>query len=476
MPHFSLARFLSLSIQAKNSRLFTVHLATTATSAERFYSHMLQNPNNIERSLSTVKAQLDSTCVNQVLNRCVPSQSLMGIRFFVWAGLQSSYRHSSFMYNNACELFKIKRNPSIVNDVIEAYRKEGCIVSAKTMKVILNLCEKAGLADEALWVLRRMPEFSLRADSVMYNVVIRLFCEKGNMVMADNLMKEMGLIDLYPNMITYVLMIKGLCNVGRLEDAYGLLMAMRRHGCTPNAVAYSALLDGVCRLGSSERALELLDDMEKVGGDCSPNVVTYTSVIQNFCEKGTTIEALGILDRMEAYGCAPNRVTVSTLIKGLCSEGNVEEAYKLIDKVVAAGSVSSGDCYSSLVVALVRIKRHMEAEKLFRKMLANGVKPDGLACSLLIKELCLEGQVLDGFCLYEEIEKIGCLFSIDSDIHSMLLVRLCQENHSAEAAKLARCMQEKRIRLKASSVDKIVEHLNKSGDKDLVTHLSRIGR
>ncbi|KAK4843507.1 hypothetical protein QYF36_008962 [Acer negundo] len=476
MLHFSLARSLSLSIHTKNSRLFTQHLPTIATSAEKFYTHMQKNPNNIEKSLSNVNAQLDSTCVNQVLNRCFPSQSLMGIRFFVWAGLQSSYRHSSFMYDRACELFKITRNPSVFNDVIEAYRKEGCIVSVRTMKVLLNLCEKAGLADEALWVLRRMPEFNLRADSVMYNVIIRLFCDKGDMVMADNLMKDMGLIDLYPNMITYVLMIKGFCNVGRLDDACGLLMAMRRHGCTPNSVVYSVLLDGVYRLGSTERALGLLDEMEKDGGDCSPNVVTYTSVIQVFCEKGMMIEALGILDRMEAYGCAPNRVTVSTLIKGFCAEGKVEEAYMLIDRVVAGGSVSSGECYSSLVVELIRIKRPKEAEKLFREMLANGVKPDGLACSLMIKELCLEGHVLDGFFLYEKIEKIGCLSSIDSDIHSMLLVGLCQESHSAEAAKLAGFMLGKRIRLKASSFDKIVEHLKKSGDEDLVKHLTRIGR
>ncbi|XP_044489042.1 pentatricopeptide repeat-containing protein At5g47360 [Mangifera indica] len=462
-------------IKAQNFKIFTSHFSTTATSADKFYFHLQNNPNNIEKTLPAVKAKLDSTCVNDVLQRCFPRQSQLGIRFFIWAGIQFSYRHSLFMYEKVCELFKIKQNPRIVIDLIEAYKKEECVVSVKTMKVLLKLCEKAGLANEALFVLRKMPEFNLRADTIIYNTVIRLFCGKGDMVMADNLMKEMVLIDLYPDMITNVSMIKGFCNVGRFEDACRVVKAMREHGCAPNAVAYSTLLDGICKFGSMEMALNLLEEMEKDGGDCSPNVVTYTSVIQSFCEKGMVMEGLGVLDRMEAYGCAPNRVTISTLIKGLCHDGNIEEAYKLIDKIVAGGSVSYGDCYSSLVVALVRIKRLKEADKLFRKMLASGVKPDGLACSVMIKELCLEGQVVDGFYLYEEIEKIGCSSSIDSDIHSILLDGLCKEGHSQEALKLSRSMLERRIRLQAPYADKIIEYLKKSGDNDLITRFTRIG-
>ncbi|KAJ4704944.1 Pentatricopeptide repeat [Melia azedarach] len=467
MQRFSVSRFLWLSVHVKNFKVCNLHF-TTNSSAEKYYGVLQKNPKNVERTLVTVKAKLDSNCVNEVLRRCLPGQSQMAIRFFIWAGLQSSYRHSPFTYNKVCELFKVKQNPRIVIDVVEAYREESCVVSVKTMKMILNLCEKAKLANEALWVLRKMPEFNLRPDTIMYNIVIRLFCVRGDMVMADKLMKEMGLISLYPDIITNVLMIKGYCNAGRLEDACGLFKAMRRYGCVTNSVAYSALLDGICRSGSMERALELLGEMEKEGGDCRPNVVTYTSVIQSFCEKGMMVEALGLLDRMNACGCAPNRVTVSTLIKGLCGEGNVNEAYKLIDKVIAGGSVSSGDCYSSLVVELVRTNRLGDAEKLFSEMLVSGVKPDGLACSIIFKELILWGKVLDVFRLYEEIENIGFLSSIDSDIYSILLLGLCQESHSVEAVKLARFMLEKGIRLQAPYVGKIVEHLKKFQDKELL--------
>ncbi|KAM4083521.1 hypothetical protein ACJW30_08G064400 [Castanea mollissima] len=420
----SISKIFSLSISLKPPKFSTLN-SPTISSTEKFYTHLQRNgAKNIEKALTTVNATLDSNCVT--------------LRFFIWAGLQSKYRHSSFMYSKACELLQINRNPGGVVDIVEGYRVDGKMVSAKAFKVVLNLCKEARLANEALWILRKMNEFGLQADTTAYNVVIRLFCEKGDMNMAEELMNEMGLSDLYPDMITYVAMIKGFCNLGRLEDACGLIKSMRGHGCVPNAVVYSTLLDGVCRCGSMERALELLGEMEREGGNCGPN-------------KGQTMEALEILDRMEAFGCAPNRVT-----------GHFEKAYKAIDKVVAGGNVSYGDCYSSLILSFVKFQKLEEAEKLIRKMLATGVKPDSLASSVLIRELCLEGRVLDGFYLFDEVEKFEFLTSIDSDLYPILLhVRL---------------LLKKGIRLKASYIHSIAEHLKKFENEELVKQLSMIGK
>ncbi|KAJ6308617.1 hypothetical protein OIU76_018240 [Salix suchowensis] len=322
---------------------------------------------------------------------------------------------------------------------------EKYVVCVDTFKVVLRLCKVGGLADEALMVLKKMPEFNIRPDTTAYNLVIRSLCEKGDMDMAKQLMGEMGLIDLYPDMITYVSMIKGFCDVGRLEEAYAF--------------------------GIVEKAFELLAEMEKEGEGCRPNVITYTSVIQSFCEQGRAKDALSVLELMEVRGCAPNRVTASAWINGVCMNGQLQDVYKFIERIVGGGSVSMGDCYSSLVVCLIKIKKVEEAEKTFRMALSSGMKPDSLACSMMIREICSEKRVLDGFCLYEEVEKTGCLSSIDIDIYSILLAGLCQKSHSAEAARLARSMVEKRIPLRTPYVEKIVEHLKNFGGKELVAEL-----
>ncbi|KAM7465335.1 hypothetical protein LguiB_012897 [Lonicera macranthoides] len=480
MKIFSATRNFSSSIPLKaitTTQAYSTTHSLSSSAAQNYWTHLQENGSNPERTLHKIKHKLDTLCVSEVLKRCAVNQPLLGLRFFIWSGLQQpGYKHSSFMYKQACKLFKINENPRVVLDVVEAIRREGCLVSVKAFKLVLNLCREAKLANEGLWVLRKMKELNCRPDTTSYNVVIGLLCENGDVDEANRLIGEMGLVDLYPDMITYAAMVKGFCEKGRLDDACRLFKAMRGNGCSPNVVLYSTLLDGVCRFGSSAKALELLGEMEKVGGDCNPNVVTYTSVIQRFCERGWSMEALSIFDRMEACGCAPNRVTVVTLINELCLEEDLEAAYKLIDWVVERDYVSNSECYSSLVVSLSRKRKSEEAEKLFRRMLTSAVKPDGLASSIMIRGLCLEGRVLEGFYLYNEIEKLGCMSSIDSDIYSIVLVGLCKENHLVEAANLAKVMAEKGIQLKAPYVDHIVEYLKNSGETELVSHFTQRGR
>ncbi|WOH11228.1 hypothetical protein DCAR_0830708 [Daucus carota subsp. sativus] len=445
----------------------------SSSSADQYWAQLQKNGSNVERNLNMIRAQLDTSSVTQVLQRCV-NQPVLGLRFFIWAALQPNYRHTTYMYNKVCNLLKIKLNPCVINDVMEDFGSEGCLGSVKRFKVVLNLCREAKLANEALWVLRKMEEGGCRPDTLAYNVVIRLFCDKGDMDEADRLMREMKGFGLYPDMITYVAMTKGFVEGDRLEEACGLFKVMESHGCLPNTVMYSTLLDGVCRFGSLDKALQLLGEMEKEGGASKPNVITYTSVIQSYCENGKSLEALSILDRMVANGSVPNRVTASTLINGLCLEGHVNEVYKLICRFVGEGFVSDTECYSALVVSLMRVEKIPEAEKVFRKMLATSVSPNSLASSLLIKKLCSKGQILDGYRLYVEIEKLGCILTIDSDIYSILLAGLCQDGHLLEAANLAGVMVEKGIGLKPPYAEIAIDHLKNLGELELVSHILRL--
>lgn len=459
------------------SSLKTVHLYTTSSSsaAGEILNHLLKNKNGVgmEKMLSAVSAKLDAQCVDEVLEKCAVDDPQMGLRFFIWAGIQSSYRHGSYMYSRAYKLLEVDRKPQIIRDVIERYRVQNYVPSGKMFKVMLNLCREGKDATLGLWVLRKMKESNCRPDTTVYNVVIRLLCEKGDMDEAMGLMREMEMVDLYPDMITYVVMIKGLSEVGKLEEACGLTKAMRGHGCMPNTVTYSALLDGICRFGNLERALELLREMEKDGGQCKPNVVTYTTVVQNFVEKCQSMEALSILDQMRDFGCKPNRVLICTLIQGLCKEGHMEEAHEVINRAAESG-IPYDSCYSVLVLSLFRIGKLKEAEMFFRKMLTGGLKPDGLTSSTIIRWLCQQSRILDGYHLIDAIEQSGSVSSMDSDIYSILMAGLCEANHLVEAAKLASLMVGKGIQLKGPFVKNVVECLRYCGKEDLASSIGNI--
>ncbi|KAK4364462.1 hypothetical protein RND71_015820 [Anisodus tanguticus] len=457
-----------------NYVLKMVHLSTTSSSSTKeFLNHLLNNKNGyaMERTLNAVRAKLDARCVDEVLEKCAVNDPQMGLRFFIWAGLNPSYRHSSYMFSRAYKLLEVDRKAQIIRDVLEAYRLQNYVPSAKMFKVILNMCREGKDANMGLWVLRKIKECNCRPDTTVYNVVIRLLREKGDMDEAMGLMREMELIDLHPDMITYVVIIKGLSEVGRLEEACGLTKAMRGHGCVPNTVTYSALLDGICRFGNLERALELLREMEKDSGQCKPNVVTYTTVVQNFVEKCQSVEALSILDQMRDFGCKPNRVLICTLIQGLCKDGHVEEAHKVINRVAESG-IPLDSCYSFLVLSLLRIGKLKEAEM---RMLTGGLMPDGLTSSTIIRWLCQKSRILDGYHLIDVIEQSRSVSSIDSDIYSILMAGLCEEKHLVEAAKLANLMVEKGIKLKGPYVKNIIECLRHCcGKEDLASSIGNI--
>ncbi|RYR22043.1 hypothetical protein Ahy_B03g067327 isoform B [Arachis hypogaea] len=473
MPQFANSRFYSCLLQHRLKALpFSTQQEGMASVSDTLYGHLKdKNYGSVERSLSKFKPKLDSRCVMEVMSRCYPQDPQLGLRFFIWAGFQSGYRHSAYMYRKACKLLGIDKNPSIVCDVIGSYENEGCFVNVNMFRVVFKLCKEAELCDVALWVFRKLGSFSMRADTVMYNVVISLCCKKGEIEMAGVLMREMSVNGLHPDSITYMAIIEGLCDAGQLDDAYSVLEVMRLDGCSPSSVVLSAVLDGFCRSGSMERALKLLDEMEKEGGNRSPNVVTYTSVIQSFCKRGQHAEAFDILDRMKAHGCRANHVAVFIILESLCAEGHLEEAHRLIDKFVEEHDVSYGQCYSSFVVSLIKIRQLDEAEKLFRKMLAGKIKPDTFSCSLLLKELCMKGRLLNGFYLLDEIENMGYLYSIDIDIYFILLIGLCRSNHLIEAAKLARIMLKKSVPLRRPNAYSALNILSKYGEQDLVNQL-----
>ncbi|XP_021771121.1 pentatricopeptide repeat-containing protein At5g47360-like [Chenopodium quinoa] len=471
----SISRLFTSAYRLKKQP-FSLITRINFSSAKEFCTHLLNCPQNPEKTLVNVNAKLDVQCVTEVLRSFSSNQPQLGLRFFIWAGLQPTYRHTQYMYNLACKLLDIGRNPGRIREIVECYGVEGCQTNVKLFKVILNLCREARSADEGLWVLRKVGDFGCRPDSTMYNVVIGLFCERGDLDRAMGLMREMESCDLCPDMITYMSMLKGFCFAGRLEDACQLFKTMKSHGCAPNLVAYSALLDGLCRAGSFERALELLGEMEKEGGECTPNVITYTSIIQTLCENGKSVEALSILERMESFKCQPNRITMSVLIQGLCREGYIDKAFKLVNDVVVGGQVSKDECYSSLVISLLWIQRFEDAEKLFRWMLGSAVRPDGFACTVLMKDLCLKGRFFDAFYLYEDVVKKGFVLTIDSDIYSTLLVGLCQENRVEEVGKLANYMVEKGVSINASYIDNIHNHLKGSIEMESLAHLCKMRR
>jgi hypothetical protein len=127
---------------------FAIQQMGFASIVDTLYTHLHNNNGiTIENFLSKTKPKLDSQCVIQVLTKFSPTHSQLGFRFFIWAGFQSGYRHSGYMYRKACNLLQIDKNPEIICDLIKSYEVEGCVVNVNMFREVLKLCKEAQLVD-----------------------------------------------------------------------------------------------------------------------------------------------------------------------------------------------------------------------------------------------------------------------------------------------------------------------------------------
>ncbi|CAJ1978232.1 unnamed protein product [Sphenostylis stenocarpa] len=142
------------------------------------------------------------------------------------------------------------------------------------------------------------------------------------------------------------------------------------------------------------------------------NTVMHNVVIRLCCKKGDIGTVEKLTREMSLNGLYPNLITYMAIIEGFYNAGRSEDAY--------------------FVLKVIELE---EAKNLFKEILSSDVRPNTLASSLLLKELCMKDRVLDRFYLLEAIEIKGCLSSIDSDIYSIILIGLCQRSHLTEATK-----------------------------------------
>ncbi|KAJ0987586.1 hypothetical protein J5N97_005942 [Dioscorea zingiberensis] len=461
-------------------RSLSSRLISTTTSSSSFLSILQQNHSNpnLELTLSRSPLPLTPSTIQSVLDS-ITSLPVPALRFFVWAGLHRSHRHSAFAYAAASHSLRLRSHPEALLLLLDSYRRSSVPVSLRTFKILLNLCLHSNLVSPALSLLNQMPTFGCRPDTPFFNTLFRLLVhnlETHHTSIAVKLFDEMLAAGLRPDMITYVLVIRALCAASRVSDACGIVSQMRANGCAPNKVVLSALFEGACAAGELDTAMKILGEME-AGDDraCAPNVVTYTCLMKWLCEKGMLEEALGVLARMGSRECRPNRVTVRTLLAGFCSQGRVDNAYELVDRMVGEGSVSSEECHSLLVICLLSIGDSAAAERIMRMMLEKGLRPDALATNSLVKELCSETRFIEAYRWFGELEENGGVLWFSSDVYSQLLVGLCNQGHKDEALVVVRRVVERGVQVDAACADVVVEMLRRIGEDHLASKGSIFG-
>lgn len=170
--------------------------------------------------------------------------------------------------------------------------------------------------------------------------------------------------------VTYKLLIKGFCDVGDLIEASKLWNSMVEEGFESEMEAVEEMMNGLFKANKFDEALKLFQAVRSNRmNDLMPS--TYNLVIRWLCNKGKVTQAYVVFDEMHKIGFEGENSANSSLIYGLLTRGRRREAYNIM------GRIENPDLsfYHSLIKGLLRLRRANEATQVFRVMIERGCEP-----------------------------------------------------------------------------------------------------
>lgn len=145
-----------------------------------------------------------------------------------------------------------------VDRVLNEMNYKGVRLNSRTCNIILNSLIGRGETDEAFKVFRRMIKVC-EPDADTYTVMIKMFCEGGDLEMALKVWKYMKKKQFVPSMHMFSTLINGLCEKAEASNACVLMEEMIEKGIRPPRVTFGKLRQLLIKEGR-EDVLEFLHE------------------------------------------------------------------------------------------------------------------------------------------------------------------------------------------------------------------------
>ncbi|PIN25305.1 hypothetical protein CDL12_01955 [Handroanthus impetiginosus] len=235
-------------------------------------------------------------------------------------------------YNILIEGLCLQRRVGEANKLVGEMRRRGLNPNIRTYNMLIDGYCRAGMLDKALNLFDQLKSFGLPPSVITYNVLIAGCSINENSLQVLDFVREMEERGISPSKVTYTILIdffkalqvlsnmkranlvadvctygvliKGWCNQGNMKEASKLLKMLGEMKFEPSDVIYNTMIYGYCREGSSYKALKLLREMAENG--MTPNEASYNMTIQVLWGDGKWEEAQNLLSGMIKSGLRPS--------------------------------------------------------------------------------------------------------------------------------------------------------------------------
>lgn len=205
-------------------------------------------------------------------------------------------------------------------------RQQGLSDPVLFNSVLKSFCE-LGLMDDVMSTLKRMNKETVTPDRATFNILICFFSKQGMIDIALHTLNDLKTRKFRPNMNSYAPLITELASTGKVNDAIKLLAESREYGVHPSANLWCSVIDALCIENRLEEALTHFKEMADSGISPHPNCLRNILIVAGTDED--------ILDELLGYSPVAskvlNEVNLATVLSAYEKEGSYAAMHKLLD-------------------------------------------------------------------------------------------------------------------------------------------------
>lgn len=236
-------------------------------------------------------------------------------------------RRDVISYNTAIDILTKRGRYEEALNLLDQMKRDGVRPDKFSYATLVEAVVSAS-DDDLEELLYDMREQGVVVDVVVYNLIIKSFCEQRRLAPAKRMVNEMEAAGLSPDSRSYGLLMKGLIDVGKPGAALTLFESacsdQKTVALTENHHLYTTAITAAAAVGDSQRALELLSRMNAIG--VKPTVKTMTALMGACMSAGQANLAVDIYNRIPE----PDGFAMAKGVRALSLSGDGEAALAML--------------------------------------------------------------------------------------------------------------------------------------------------
>merc|ERR1719379_2299065 len=288
------------------------------------------------------------------------------------------------------------RNDVQALELFSAMKRDG-VADTVSFNIVLKLLLSCDRQEEAREVLREMPAHGVQANVVTYNEMCNAKVGKGDMRGAWAVVGEMKAAGLRPNSVTCSILFKSITRSSAAADADQIMSLLDNIEDRMDEVLFSSVVEACIRVGRLDAVAAQMRKFATQGGLVALTPQTYGSLFKAYGQARDVERLWELWTEMERRQVAPTPVTVGCFVDALVMNGGAEEALGVVHRLLKdpeRSGLVNNVIFSTLLKGFAMTKQVERLFAVYAEMRERGITVNTVTFNTLL-DACARSGCMD---------------------------------------------------------------------------------